>query len=74
LTKKNPTPPPNTPNPNPKRQGQALKPNPFAWNIGLANLLFLESPAFVGFSYSERPSDAIVGARPSSHARADGVR
>ncbi|GBF89345.1 serine carboxypeptidase-like [Raphidocelis subcapitata] len=55
----------------PHHGGEELKPNPFAWNRGLANLLFLESPAFVGFSFSDRPQDAVVGdARTASDARA----
>jgi hypothetical protein len=45
-----------------RRRAQELKANPYAWNRGLANVLFLESPAFVGFSFSDRPGDAIVGA------------
>ncbi|KAK4798767.1 hypothetical protein SAY86_031093 [Trapa natans] len=36
--------------------GKTLYPNPYAWN-NLANLLFLESPAGVGFSYSNTTSD-----------------
>jgi carboxypeptidase C (cathepsin A) len=34
--------------------------NDYAWNQ-LANVLFLESPAFVGWSYSNTSEDAIVG-------------
>ncbi|KAI8466501.1 MAG: serine carboxypeptidase-domain-containing protein [Monoraphidium minutum] len=45
----------------PHQKGNALKDNPYAWNNGLANVIFLESPAFVGFSFSDTPSDAIVG-------------
>ncbi|KAJ9684572.1 hypothetical protein PVL29_016845 [Vitis rotundifolia] len=36
--------------------GKTLFTNPYAWN-NLANLLFLESPAGVGFSYSNTTSD-----------------
>lgn len=36
--------------------GKTLYSNPYAWN-NLANLLFLESPAGVGFSYSNTSSD-----------------
>ncbi|KAF8022264.1 hypothetical protein BT93_G2417 [Corymbia citriodora subsp. variegata] len=36
--------------------GKTLYRNKFAWNIG-ANVLFLESPAGVGFSYSNTTSD-----------------
>lgn len=34
--------------------------NDYAWNQ-VANILFLESPAFVGWSYSNTTSDAEVG-------------
>ena len=34
--------------------------NPHAWNK-VAHMLFLESPAFVGFSYSNTSSDMVVG-------------
>ncbi|KQK07372.1 hypothetical protein BRADI_2g34850v3 [Brachypodium distachyon] len=38
------------------KQGQALEFNKYAWNQE-ANLLFLESPAWVGFSYTNTSSD-----------------
>lgn len=47
----------------PHQKGQALKENPYAWNRQLASVIFLESPAFVGFSFSKDPSDAVVGDR-----------
>ena len=40
--------------------GTTLKENKFSWHKA-ASIIFLESPAFVGFSYSKRPEDAIVG-------------
>ncbi|TKW01906.1 hypothetical protein SEVIR_8G209200v4 [Setaria viridis] len=40
--------------------GQTLLLNEFAWNKA-ANVLFLESPAGVGFSYSNTSSDLVVG-------------
>lgn len=44
----------------PSKDGKSLISNPWAWN-NIANVIFLESPAFVGFSYSNTSSDAIVG-------------
>ncbi|KAH7864521.1 hypothetical protein Vadar_030524 [Vaccinium darrowii] len=40
--------------------GKTLYKNPFAWNHA-ANVLFLESPAGVGFSYSNTTSDVVNG-------------
>ena len=37
-----------------------LRRNEYAWT-GAANIIFLDSPAFVGFSYSNTSSDIIVG-------------
>jgi serine carboxypeptidase-like clade 2 len=44
----------------PTRSGTKLQANPYPWN-DMANVLWLESPAFVGFSYSNSSADAIVG-------------
>jgi len=37
-----------------------LQSNPYSWNRQ-ATVIFLESPAFVGFSYSNTTSDGVVG-------------
>ena len=40
--------------------GNGLKANSYAWNK-FANVLFVDSPAFTGFSYSEDDSDLVAG-------------
>lgn len=40
--------------------GSKLQKNQHAWNQ-IANIIFLESPAFVGWSYSNTSTDIVVG-------------
>jgi serine carboxypeptidase-like clade 2 len=44
----------------PTKSGTKLQANPYPWN-DMANVIWLESPAFVGFSYSNSSADVIVG-------------
>ncbi|PNW79430.1 hypothetical protein CHLRE_09g414800v5 [Chlamydomonas reinhardtii] len=53
----------------PQPGGRSLEANPHAWNA-FASVLWIESPAFVGFSYSNSSADAIVGdARTAADSR-----
>ncbi|GER49872.1 serine carboxypeptidase-like protein [Striga asiatica] len=45
--------------------GKTLWYNKYAWN-NVANIIFLESPAGVGFSYSNKSSDYITGDRKTA--------
>ena len=45
----------------PTNEPGRLQRNEFAWTQA-ANVIFLESPAFVGWSYSNTSADAVVGA------------
>ncbi len=47
----------------PTNQPGRLQRNDFTWTQA-ANIIFLESPAFVGWSYSNMSADAVVGAPP----------
>lgn len=47
----------------PTNQPGRLQRNDFTWTQA-ANIIFLESPAFVGWSYSNTSADAVVGAPP----------
>ena len=54
----------------PTNEPGRLQRNEFAWTQA-ANVIFLESPAFVGWSYSNTTADAVVGAplrRSVSHS------
>ncbi|PUZ45173.1 hypothetical protein GQ55_8G201100 [Panicum hallii var. hallii] len=46
--------------------GETLLLNEYAWNKA-ANVLFLESPAGVGFSYSNTSSDVVMGDNRTAH-------
>ncbi|XP_039824589.1 P-(S)-hydroxymandelonitrile lyase-like isoform X4 [Panicum virgatum] len=46
--------------------GETLLLNDYAWNKA-ANVLFLESPAGVGFSYSNTSSDIVMGDNRTAH-------
>ena len=45
----------------PEPGAPGLRQNKFAWTKA-ANVIFLDSPAFVGFSYSNTSDDKFVGA------------
>lgn len=54
--------------PDPKTPG-LLRRNAWAWTRS-ANYIFLDSPAFVGFSYSNTTSDRFVGERAAQCIKA----
>eukprot|EP01102_Stenamoeba_stenopodia_P000791 TRINITY_DN1073_c0_g1_i1.p1 TRINITY_DN1073_c0_g1~~TRINITY_DN1073_c0_g1_i1.p1 ORF type:complete len:491 (-),score=101.97 TRINITY_DN1073_c0_g1_i1:72-1496(-) len=44
----------------PNSDGETLSINPYSWNL-VANMIYLESPSGVGFSYSDTPADYTTG-------------
>ena len=54
--------------PNADVQDNGLRRNDFSWNRA-ASVIYLDQPAYTGFSYSNRSSDRYAGARRARPAR-----